>query len=264
MTPSKKIDTAILDVLKAGTILENRYCLPAARLDRKAYEQVNEVLTRLGGKWKSGKIKAHVFEDVDPAPLLALVLETGEMPPKNPTAFFPTPSEVIERLLTDHAFHQLPAFARRVLEPSAGKGNIAEALTTYYPQEVIECCEMLPAFRSFLARKGFNLVDETDFLAYEPGPVYDLIAMNPPFTSENDSLAYVAHVEHAWSLLAPGGILRAIVPGGFAFRQEKRVKTFRELVETHGTWQALEEGAFAESGTGVRTLLLSMKKASTQ
>lgn len=52
------------------------------------YKEINEVLTRLGGKWKGGRTKAHVFQE-DPSFLVEYVLSTAVMPPKNPDAFFP-------------------------------------------------------------------------------------------------------------------------------------------------------------------------------
>src|SRR5215216_3385568 len=53
------------------------------------YRELNEVLIRLGGKWKGGRTNAHVFQE-EPTLLIEYVLSTGLMPPKNPEAFFPT------------------------------------------------------------------------------------------------------------------------------------------------------------------------------
>jgi len=90
------------------------------------YSEVNEVLTRLGGKWKGGRTKAHVFQE-DPTHLIAYVLTTALMPRKNRDAFFPTPNEVargimmmsdLDKLCDDDLF----------LEPQAGSGA---SLITY-------------------------------------------------------------------------------------------------------------------------------------
>src|ERR671925_807732 len=62
------------------------------------YTEVNEVLTRLGGKWKGGRTKAHVFQE-DPTLLIEYVLSSAVMPPKNPEAFFPTPKEVARGIM---------------------------------------------------------------------------------------------------------------------------------------------------------------------
>lgn len=84
--------------------------------------------------------------------------------------------------------------------------------------------------------------------------------MNPPFALEGDNLAYITHIMHAWSLLAPGGRLDAFAPSGVAFREDKRVKGFRVLIEQYGSFRMLDGGSFKESGTGVNTVLISMHK----
>src|SRR6266702_796570 len=248
------VKSEVLDVLRNGHTTGMSYFLPTGQLDRKLYQEVNEVLERIGGKWNR-KAKAHLFE-LDPAALLDLVSTTGEMPPRNPTAFFPTPDAVIEQLLSGVC---LPEEAR-ILEPSAGKGNIAEYVRDYMTYAVLDCCEIVPRFREMLQYKGFIVLSEPDFLAYCPGSIYDLIAMNPPFAVEGDALAYVTHIEHAWSLLASGGVLRAVAPAGFAFRDDKRIVQLRNLVEECGSWEKLESQSFAESGTGVATVIISMQK----
>jgi hypothetical protein len=254
---SELVKPEVLDILKQGHCEQDRYYLPTIQLDRKMYVAVNEVLERIGGKWNR-KSKAHVFEDVDPAQLLDLIFQTGEMPPKNPTAFFPTP-----RILIDEMLH-ISNDTERILEPSAGKGAIAEAIRSYCQRYDItaqlDCCEIVPQFRKVLKEKGFHLVDEPDFLQCQLGPVYDQIIMNPPFALEGDNLAYITHITHAWSLLAPGGRLDAFAPSGVAFREDKRVKEFRALIEQHGSLRELGGGSFKESGTGVNTALISMCK----
>jgi Methyltransferase small domain len=251
------VKTEVLDVLRRGSTKDLNYFLPSGQLDRKLYQEVNEVLERIGGKWNR-KAKAHIFE-IDPAALLELVSTTGEMPPKNPTAYFPTPENVVAKLLCNG----IPKHVLHILEPSAGKGNIAEAMRSYCEEHNIDvyldCCEIVPRFRDILKEKGF-VVLESDFLQCWPEYRYDFIAMNPPFAIEGDAHAYVTHVEHAWELLAPDGILKSVVPAGFAFREDKRIAHLRNQVEQYGSWEELEDRSFDESGTGVRTVLISMKK----
>lgn len=248
----------ILDILKRGRIEGCNYYLPQGQLERKVYVEVNEVLDRIGGKWNK-KAKAHIFEE-DPTELLNLVYETEEMPPKNPTAFFPTPDSVIAEM----PFHLMPYGTERILEPSAGKGAIAEVIRHHCSVHKIEArldvVEILPKFRTILKNKGFNVVEEPDFLAYKPEQSYDAILMNPPFNLEGDTLAYITHIEHAWSMLAEGGVLVAIAPGGASFKTDKRTAAFRAFVEEHGEIQKLASGAFKESGTGANTVMIILQK----
>jgi Methyltransferase small domain len=247
----------VLDILKRA-YFESEILLLPPRLDRKDYEAVNKAIERIGGKWNR-RAKGHVFEDEeDPRQLLQLILETGEMPGKNPTAFYGTSQGLAARIAEG-----IPADARAVLEPSAGTGAIARAIRDYCTREGIDarldCVEVLPKFAAKLREQGFTTI-EADFLSYEPERRYDVILMNPPYSLEGDSLAYVAHVMHAWAQLAEGGMLRAIVPAGFAFHQDRRIKELRDLVEKTGTWEELPNDSFKASGTGVKTILLEMMK----
>lgn len=252
----EQVASDALEVLKKGSITDHAYQLPQVQLDRKLYVAVNDVLERLGGKWNK-KAKRHLFED-DPQPMLQWVFETGMMPLKNPTAYFPTPASLAARMAS-----LIPANARTILEPNAGTGHIARAIRDARPDVTLHCCELLPRFQEKLREQGFMLVGE-DFLSYRPEQGYDAILMNPPFSLEEDKMAYVTHIMHAWSLLAPGGHLAAIAPGGVTFSQDKRVKALSALIEAHGQYEELEDNAFKESGTGVRTVLITLhKEAST-
>lgn len=95
----------------------------------------------------------------------------------------------------------------------------------------------------------------TDFLSYTPEGPYDVIVMNPPFSVEGDKLAYVTHIEHAWSMLKEGGHLVAVVPPGWLYGSVKRVASFREFVCEHLDFQEVGAGVFKESGTMVNTFI---------
>lgn len=71
-----------------------------------------------------------------------------------------------------------------VLEPSAGKGNIAEYVKQAKgrrSQVDIDCIEIEPELRAILKDKGFRVVHD-DFLTLHTYKHYDLILMNPPFS----------------------------------------------------------------------------------
>src|SRR5579884_300698 len=175
----------------------------------------------------------------------------------NATSLFPTPYQIGVQLAS-----QIPTDAHLILEPSAGNGALINAvhitLNERQQAHTLHCCEILPQLRDWLAAR-YTFV-ASDFLAYHPDFLYDAIVMNPPFKNTD----WLDHIEHALTLLKPGGTLLAIVPQGFVFRQEKRIKAFRELVEEHGSWEQLPEDTFVESGTAVRTVMLSLVKPLTQ
>ena len=264
MTQTKRnhVSTEVYDVLKQCRIEGKIVYLPQVQLDRKLYQDVNEALTRIGGKWNR-KAKGHVF-DVDPTQDLQVILETDMMPDKNPTSFFATPQDLALEMLHDPRLHRIPENAKRVLEPSAGTGNIAREVSLYCQARginaTIDCCEIVPKYQKALQDQGFTVIAE-DFLSCRPTmPSYDAVIMNPPFSLEGDALAYITHIGHAWSLLAPGGVLIAIAPSGFAFREDRRIKQLRSLIEQYGSWHDTEDNAFKESGTGVKTVMISMQK----
>ncbi len=175
----------------------------------------------------------------------------------NTTSVFPTPTELADQMIL-----QAPHDAILFLEPSAGTGSLANALWGHIkednPQRTkthIHCCEILPQLRSSLREQGYNVVGE-DFLEYKPDFLYDVVIMNPPFKNTE----WIDHIEHALEVLKPGGTLLAILPQGFTFREDKRIKAFRELVNDYGYVEQLPQDTFIDSGTSVSTVFVSMIK----
>jgi hypothetical protein len=250
----------ILAILRTAQIEDNLVRLTCGQLDPKTYKAVNDVLVRLGGKWKGGRTAAHVFP-FDPRYDLQGVILTGDMPPKNPLAFFPTPPELADELVLLAGSSGAHCF----LEPSAGAGALADAVRKFYDGMHVVCVECSSYHAAMLRGKGYT-VHEADFLSIDLSPfVFDRVVMNPPFTSSNDKLAYITHITRAWELLNPrsgfsGGRLVAIAPSGFTFRTDKRSAAFRALVEQHGGWKANPPDAFKASGTNAQTVMLWLDK----
>ena len=101
--------------------------------------------------------------------------------------FYPTPQNLINKMLCDIDFKMIHS----ILEPSAGSGNIIEALkqkeklyTTSYSKFSfdIDCIESDQNLQSILKGKNFRVV-YNDFLTYDTMKEYDLIIMNPPFSN---------------------------------------------------------------------------------
>ncbi len=240
----------VLDVLQRSTWDGPNLKLPA-QLDRALYVKVNDSIERLGGKW-SRKAAAHVFAAGAREQLAALV-DSGEQPEKNPLAFFRTPQALAHRMV-DFAGVSAPAV---ILEPSAGDGAIASVLRHRFPDARVDCVELDHGRAQTLKR--FDVVVEGDFLTLPMEPVYDLIAMNPPFATARDKVEWMDHVTRAFTMLAPGGVLVAIVPVGYGYRVDRRHKAFREWARSHDVRDvAVPDDAFRESGTGVSVRLLRL------
>ena len=103
--------------------------------------------------------------------------------------FYPTPESLLEELfnleLKDSKFPSMHVPSGRILEPSAGKGNIIEFINKnqdYYGRKelTIEAIEKDLNLKNLLFGAGHNVVWD-DFLTYETHKEYDAIVMNPPF-----------------------------------------------------------------------------------
>ena len=164
--------------------------------------------------------------------------------------FFPTPPAVVERVIQQADIGD----GMRVLEPSAGKGDIAEAIRDAAQDVVLDTVEMSPPLREILEAKGFDLVGH-DFLEMEAEPTYDRIVMNPPFGTDNGA----SHVRHAYDLLKPGGRLVAVMGAGS--RGKEAFDAWLE--DVGGLSEALPEGSFKSSfrPTGVATQVVVIDKA---
>lgn len=167
---------------------------------------------------------------------------------------FPTPRELAQRV-ADLAEIEPGHF---VLEPSAGTGALLGAMGGrmfgHNPERgTVVACEINQALAQRL-EKEFPLtrVHCADFLEWRAlAPEYpssrlsfDRIVMNPPFINGVD----IKHIQHARSMLKPGGRLVAICANGPRQREQ--------LMPLADMWEDLPAGTFADQGTNVNTALL--------
>src|SRR2546430_9771059 len=120
---AKQVSTEVYDVLKECRIDGNTLYLPEKQLDRKLYQDVNDALTRMGGKWNR-KSKGHVFP-VSPTTAVASIMDTGNAPAKNPMNFYATPEHIAERMAAC-----ISGSTDYILEPSAGTATRAATMRT--------------------------------------------------------------------------------------------------------------------------------------
>lgn len=106
--------------------------------------------------------------------------------------FYPTPTEVIERMLMNEN-----VAGKVILEPSAGSGNIVDWLKANGAREII-ACENDPHCRKLLAGKCRLIAEDFLTLTAEQVSHVDMIVMNPPFSKG------VEHILHAFEI-APSG-----------------------------------------------------------
>lgn len=249
-----RVENDVLSVLSAADVSGNSLIL-TGQLDRKLYEKTNKVLEAAGGKWNR-KAKAHIFES-DAADRIEQIILTGDVVvPKDDFEYFPTPADVVDRLMDEANILD----GMLVLEPSAGQGAIALAAAAQANDVMVHMFELMPANSEVLLKLDIpksRVVGSCDFLQVAPVPAYDRIVMNPPFGKQAD----IKHVLHALEFLKPNGLLVSVMAAGVLFRQNKLTVDFRQLVEDRGGFiEELPEGAFKSSGTMVRTVIVVIPK----
>jgi predicted RNA methylase len=246
-----KVDNTVLNVL-GNALMDGPRLVLQGQLDRALYTQTNKVLEAAGGKWDR-KAKAHLFP-VDAADAMEQIIQTGEVTLirtiQQDFGYFPTPAEVVGRLI--ELANIEPGML--ALEPSAGRGNIVEAVERAGAK--VDAVELLPANVEALTAQGCAQSIRTgDFLSLVPETIYHRVVMNPPFAKQAD----IHHVNHALKFLRPDGLLVSVMSASVDFRDNRLSKDFREMVEARaGEIQPLPDGAFKDSGTGVRTVIVTI------
>lgn len=160
---------------------------------------------------------------------------------------FQTPPHLAERLVMLLGLRP----GDRVLEPSAGLGNLIRPVLAAEPSEVVavdiasDC--MAELYRLDLPR--VRLV-HGDFLTMSPDQLgtFDAVAMNPPFHLRAD----IRHILAALAFLRPGGRMAALCLDTPQRSDALRGRCFH--------WEQIPAGAFRSAGTNVPTVLLCIQK----
>jgi predicted RNA methylase len=255
-----EIPLNILAILQASTLEGNTLTLPG-QMDRKTYQVAAEVIERAGGKWNKSK-KCHVFTGSLDA--LHDILNAGKAPARNALDFYATPDNLADQMIDLADVENAPNDAW-FLEPSAGNGEkgILPRLAKYEEERGYDWS--FNAYEIDHARAESiqkNMPDvrvfEQDFLTARPERIYHRILMNPPFNTPERTNVYIDHIMHAYNFLETNGVLVSVVAKGVEFREDKRIKEFREFVEDHGRIFEVEGQVFTQEGTGVNVSLIRL------
>lgn len=146
-----------------------------------------------------------------------------------------------------------------LLEPEAGTARIIQAILAKHATLKITAVEINSILSQSLRVRFQSAVKiiNADFLTCtsEDIGLFDKILMNPPFSNAVD----IKHIEHAHRFLKPNPRARLVAICANGPRQSAR---FSEMIEKFGgSWQALPEGTFKSSGTGVNVALLTLHAA---
>jgi hypothetical protein len=144
--------------------------------------------------------------------------------------FYPTPKQVIRLMLAPYVnnFGSYSLSDKYILEPSAGKGDIADFLVEQRTRLSIDCIEIDPNLQHVLRGKGHSVVGE-DFLRFTPNVQYDMILMNPPFSNGDE------HLLHAWDIAGNTDIICILNAQTIRNPHTKRRQLLQSIIEQHGT-----------------------------
>jgi hypothetical protein len=179
--------------------------------------------------------------------------------PSTDLAFYPTPREVVRIAIRELGLDYKPE-THRVLEPSAGEGNIAEEIAAL--GVLVNCVEIDPSRAVRLRRRVPSAtVVLANFLLMAPRPIYTHVVMNPPFYGTH----WMQHVVHAFDFLAPGGTLVAILPVTAELGSSAKHEAFREWATKRSqygrlSFRDLPPESFVSSGTRVNTTVLTLHR----
>ena len=134
----------------------------------------------------------------------------------------------------------------RVLEPSAGLGRIYQAIR-FVSDARVDLVEIAPQCAAELyaaiANDDAATLHQRDFLTHRGE--YDTVIMNPPFKNGTD----IKHIEHARTLLAPGGRLVSLCYAGT-----------RQRAAYGDRWEMLPAGSFRSEGTNADAAIVVFNK----
>ncbi|EMB0053047.1 PLxRFG domain-containing protein [Pseudomonas aeruginosa] len=226
---------------RSGSKITVPWALESAHEKRKRLESMG-ILT--GSEYRSALREFVALREAPAEPDKIREMERSMIGRRNDGLdFFPTSAAVTEEAVDAADIQE----AMDVLEPSAGMGHMADAIREQTGVEP-DVVELSSERRELLEAKGYNLVG-SDFMEVS-GKQYDRIVMNPPFSKGRD----IQHVQHAYSLLKPGGRLVAIMGEGAFFQSNKAAENFRAWLDGLGaTSERLPEGSFMDPALPVNT-----------
>lgn len=243
----------VQDVLTESTLEGNLLYLPKVQLNAKLYNDTKKILEGIGGHWRGGKTKAFEFT-IDPSEEIRSLIEDGVRNMASEYQYFPTPMNIAAELVQMAEIEPYHS----VLEPSAGTGNICKAIWLIHREIHIDVYELwnrnVRELRK-LEELPFPLIEikGADFLEKNDGKKYDRIIGNPPFAKNQD----IIHVRKMYECLADEGRLVAVMSPHWKFAGDRPSKEFRKWMDdVDGNYFDLPEGAFATSGTNVRSCVV--------
>ena len=237
----------------------NAIKLGFGKLDRNVYLQIKKIMEANGGKWKGGRISGFVFgSGAASAETVYESLCSGNIENrKKMFQYYPTPGDIADRMVEKLNIREDNVKAGKVLEPSAGRGALIQAVHMKFPDIVIDAYEINPDCYQSLEQCRNVFIHKSDFLESPDDEYYDYIIANPPFAKNAD----IRHFCKMYSVLKPGGTMCCIVSSHaleVSGSEETEFKTW--LYSLSPDIEKLPHGTFKESGTNICSYMITVTK----
>lgn len=175
--------------------------------------------------------------------------------------FYPTPVDLANKMLDKVDFTDV----QMVLEPSAGKGDLANVVGSRLGKKKpcqVECVEIDADLRAVLKNRGLVVVGE-DFLQFNSPQRYDLVVMNPPFKQG------ARHLLQATKLMKNGGQIVCLLNAETVQNPytDERQDLINQLDELNANIEMVEKAfTLAERKTAVQTAIvyINIQKVSSR
>lgn len=220
--------------------------LPHVQFKQKAYLEAKKWIEETGGSWNTSK-QGFTWE-FDANRVVQILLQGRRYNLQKEFQFFATPAKIADLAVSKFTSIE-PDMT--ILEPSAGRGALVEAVHRRCPSAVVDCYELMPENVPYLEKvEGAHIVG-TDFTKAE-GKWQRIIA-NPPFSGNQD----IEHVYMMYDHLPIGGEMSVITSQHWKFAQDNKCQYFRQwLQDNNADITDIDGGEFKESGTSVATSLI--------
>ena len=124
---------------------------------------------------------------------------------RKPYDFYATPIDVVENLLNNIDLSQ---YGDKVLEPSAGNGNICRVIKSYYPNKSVTALEIREEELESLTKCSDEVIID-DYLQADMKSKYSIIIGNPPYSKA------IEFVIKSLELLEENGVLILLLRTAF-------------------------------------------------
>lgn len=235
------------------TVSQNVIKLSSTQLSREDYLQIKKLLESRGGKWKGGKTSGFVFDS--DAEMIYESICSGDMEnKKNVYQFFPTPDNIADRMVEKL---DIPDEIVKVLEPSAGRGALIEAVHRQRPNIIVDAYEINRDCYYALEQLWNVQLHKGDFLDVDEEEKFDYIIANPPFAKNAD----IRHFRKMFSVLKTGGRMCCIISSHALECKGREESEFKKwMYSLHPDVEELSAGTFKAAGTDVRTYIVTVQK----